>query len=122
MNAFILAAVVRLAWMATSPTVDAGYRVKWGFTQGGPYNHVVEAGTSLNATIEEPWPLGSTVYFTAYAYNSSGLESGPSNEVSWLVPIPTPTPAPEPSPPSPPSNLQFLEAIVRWFREFFGGT
>jgi hypothetical protein len=110
------AASVRLQWDASAtPDID-GYRVKWGFNQGGPYNHPVEAGQLLTVTINEPWPAGMPVYFTAYAFNSAG-ESLPSNEVEFVVPIPTPIPTPTAAPtPAPPSDLQlFWEAIVRWF-------
>lgn len=121
MNAFLLATIIRLAWEATSPAVDTGYRVKWGFAQGGPYDHTVEAGQLTMVTVDEPWPLGSRVFFTAYAYNAFGIESGPSNEVSYLVPIPTPTPTPEPVL-EPPRNLQIIEAILAWWRSLFGGA
>jgi hypothetical protein len=113
------AATVRLAWNASpSPDVD-GYRIKWGFAQGGPYPHPVEAGQLLTVTIDEPWAAGTHVFFTAYAFNVAG-ESLPSNEVEFVVPMPTPVPTPTPTPaptPAPPSNLQlFLEAIARWLR------
>lgn len=91
-------ASVTLSWNASSGPDVAGYRIKWGFEQGGPYFNVVEAGWALILTIDEPWPMGSIVYFTAYAYNSIGLESGPSNEVQFAVPIPTPEPSPTPEP------------------------
>lgn len=131
---------VSLAWNA-SPTSDVvGYRVRWGFAQGGPYPNMVEAGSALSITIEEPWPLGSTVYFTAYAYNTLGIESLPSNEVAYSVPIPAPTPTPTPAPtptatpsptpvptpaptPAPPSSLRLLlDAIARWWASQIGGT
>lgn len=103
----LLAVAITLVW---EPVVepDVGYRIKWGFEQGGPYPHIVEAGLLTSVSIDEPWPLATIVYFTAYAYNNSdGLESLPSNEVSYIVPtpeiitippIPTPTPTPEPTP------------------------
>lgn len=123
----VAAFAVSLAWNA-SPTSDVvGYRVRWGFVQGGPYPNTVEAGSALSITVEEPWPLGSTVYFTAYAYNASNLESLPSNEVAYSVPIPTPTPTPTPVPsptpqptPAPPNNLRILlDAIAKWWAERF---
>jgi hypothetical protein len=117
------AASVTLRWDASAtPNID-GYRVKWGFNQGGPYNHPVEAGQLLTVTIDEPWPTGMPVYFTAYAFNAAG-ESLPSNEVEFIVPMPTPIPTPTPAPtPAPPSNLQlFWEAITRWWREFGNPT
>ena len=115
---------VILAWDASDGPDTIGYRVKWGFEQGGPYPHIVEAHLSLTVTIEEPWPLGSTVYFTAYAYNTLGIESLPSNEVAYTVPTPTPTPTPPPPTPNPtpapPDNLRLiLDAIARWWANLF---
>ena len=110
---------VTLAWDA-STTPDVNYRVKWGFAPGVA-DHRVEAGPSLSVDINEPWPLGSTVYFTAYAYNAAG-ESGPSNEVAYVVPMPTPEPTPTPAPlPQPPTNLRILiEAVLGWLSRVFG--
>lgn len=123
----VAAFAVSLAWNA-SPTSDVvGYRVRWGFGQGGPYTNTVEAGSALSITVDEPWPLGSTVYFVAYAYNASNLESLPSNEVAYTAPLPTPTPTPTPVPtatpaptPAPPDNLRLLlDAIAKWWAERF---
>lgn len=129
---FAHAATVQLAWDA-SITPGVLYRIKWGFASGAVnHTHVVEVGANLTTIIEEPWAPGVTVYFTAYAYNEAG-ESGPSDEVSWMVPMPTPTPTPEPSAtptplptatplptPEPPTNLRIiLDAIFTWFRNLF---
>jgi hypothetical protein len=123
---------VSLRWDASLGPDVQGYRVKWGFIKGGPYDHNVEVGMAVSTTIDEPWPMGTPVYFTAYAYNTAGLESLPSNEVVYNVPIPTPTPSPTPTPvppptpaptPAPPSNLQLLlDAIAAWWRSRFGGA
>lgn len=116
------AATVTLAWNA-SATPGVQYRVKWGFASGSVnQTHIVEAGTGLTTTIEEPWAAGSIVYFTAYAWNAGG-ESVASNEVQYTVPFPTPTPAPTATPmptPAPPTNLrQILEQVLSWWRERF---
>ena len=85
------AGAVTLAWDA-SATPDVVYRLKWGFASGSiNHTHVVDVNTALTATVDEPWPIGVTVYFTCYAVNDSGDESLPSNEVAYQVPIPTPT-------------------------------
>lgn len=123
---------VRLEWNASTGPDVAGYRLKWGFASGA-YTHTVEAGMSLTATVEEPWPMGVNVYFAAFAYNTLGIESLPSNEVVYNVPIPTPAPTPTPTPtpppptpsptPAPPSNLKLLlDAIAKWWAERFGQT
>jgi hypothetical protein len=109
---------ITLAWNP-SATPGVQYRVKWGFASGAVnHTHPVEAAFALTTTIEEPWAPGTTVYFTAYAWNEGG-ESGPSNEVSYTVPLaPTPTPTPTPvPPPEPPSNLRrVIEAVLNWWR------
>ena len=86
LNLLPLAAAVTLVWEASDGPDVAGYRLKWGFEQGGPYPHVVESGFALSMV--EPWPLATIVYFTAYAYNGAGVESVPSNEISYVVPTP----------------------------------
>ena len=114
------AATVTLAWTASTSSDVSNYRIKWGFVQGGPYTHVVEAGATTTTTITEPWPLDTDVFFTAYAVNAAG-ESGPSNEVRFHTPAPTPTPSPTPAPtPAPPTNLQlFLQSLADWWRNFW---
>jgi hypothetical protein len=108
------AASITLNWDA-SATPNVQYRVKWGFASGQVnQTHVVEAGSLLAATIEEPWAPGSTVYFTAYAWDEGG-ESVPSNEVNWTVPLelpPSPTPRPKPEPPG--HLRKMMEAAWNW--------
>ena len=129
-------ATVTVAWDASPGPNVAGYRVKWGFASGA-INHVhpVEAGMNLQVTIDEPWVSGTIVYFTCYAFNSVGVESLPSNEIFWQVPMPTPTPTPQPTAtptptplptatpiptPAPPENLRFLlEQLAAWWRSLF---
>ena len=78
------AASVTLQWDANNPMdlVDH-YNLKWGFMIGQE-DHVVNVGNVTTYTISEPWPMGSTVYFVVTASNATG-ESGPSNEVSFMV-------------------------------------
>lgn len=111
------AAQVTLVWNA-STTPGVQYRIKWGFASGQVnQTHVVETGFMLTTTIVEPWAPGTTVYFTAYAWNEGG-ESGPSNEVSYTVPLVQPTPTPVPTP-EPPTNLQrVLEAVWNWLNRW----
>lgn len=65
-----------------------------GYTNAIPtnYTHLVVAELGTNQ-----WPAEKT-YFVATALNTSGLESGPSNELIW-------TNAPT-EPPPPPGNLR----------------
>jgi hypothetical protein len=80
----IAARSVTLAW---NPSVDpsvAGYNVYWG-TASGSYSEKLVAGTAATAVISGLME-GTTYYFVVTAYNISGLESDPSNEVSYRVP------------------------------------
>ncbi|MEO8352205.1 MAG: Ig-like domain-containing protein [Chthoniobacteraceae bacterium] len=88
-SAFFLAAVhqqaaaenVTLAWDANPEPDVMGYRVYCG-TSTGNYTDIIEAGNVTTATV--PNLIAGTTYFiAATAYNSAGLESLPSSEISF---------------------------------------
>ena len=66
-----------------SPSLQ-GYRIRWG-NQSGIYTEQAEIGFSTTATISTLLP--GTYYFVATAYDVMGLESVPSNEVSWTTTV-----------------------------------
>jgi hypothetical protein len=85
---------VTLAWDPNGESDLAGYKIYYGTTSGGPYNSTVSSnGQSpiiVPANQLEPsspqftvlnLPNG-TYYFVVTAYNTAGLESGYSNQVS----------------------------------------
>lgn len=80
-----VAASVTLGWDPNLDPVDH-YTLKWGFASG-LHDHPINTGLATIWTVDEPWPLGASIYFVATASNEFG-ESPPSNEVVWLVPIP----------------------------------
>ena len=93
---------VTLQWNANTEPDLAGYRIHWGPVSGQPDQHR-DVGNVTTATIDNSTlPFNTLVYFTTTAYNSIGLESPPSNAVTFLLvpvaPTPTPTPAPSPIP------------------------
>jgi Fibronectin type III domain len=90
---------VGLAWDPNSENDLAGYLVYYG-TASGNYSQTRPAATP-SATVTN-LNSGTTYYFAVTAYNTNGLESGYSNEVSYSTsgspPPPTPTPTPSPTP------------------------
>jgi Divergent InlB B-repeat domain len=86
MNILAPILAVTLAWDASPEPVE-GYKLHYGPTQGTPSIHR-DFGKVTQATVDNAeLPAQSTIFFTATAYNA-GLESEPSNEVAFNVPIP----------------------------------
>jgi hypothetical protein len=81
---------VTLAWNASPGTNVAGYHLHCGGLSGN-YTNTIDAGSSTTATVSG-LTLGATYYFAATAYDSSGLESDFSNEISYTVPAPNAPP------------------------------
>jgi fibronectin type III domain protein len=96
-------ASVSLAWNANSEPDLVGYRIRYGIASG-VYTHQLDVGKATSATVRNLTD-GTRYYIVVSAYNIAGLESRPSNELSYLTPNigpPTPTPAPTVTPtPSP---------------------
>jgi hypothetical protein len=82
------AASVTLAWDANSETNLAGYKLHYG-SASGQFPTVVDVGNVLTATVSNL--VEGTYFFVATAYDTEGLESDPSNEVSYSVPGSPPT-------------------------------
>jgi fibronectin type III domain protein len=83
------ASSITLAWNADVPTSDpvtntVGYKLYIGLASG-----IYTQSTSLGNTTEvilSNLISGTTYYYVVTAYNSAGVESSPSNEVSYSVP------------------------------------
>ncbi len=71
---------VTLAWDASPSAAVAGYRVYWG-TNSRAYCCVTNAGLVLTQAVV--LPHRGRWFFAATAYDTNGLESDFSSEVSW---------------------------------------
>jgi hypothetical protein len=76
---------VTLAWDANPETNVVGYVVHYG-NVSGVYTNSVNVTGDVSATLTN-LQEGTTYYFAVTAYNSDGLESIPSSEISYEVPI-----------------------------------
>ena len=77
-------AQVTLAWDVSTNSNIAGYKVHYG-NSSGSYQAVIDVGNTTTCTI--PALLdGTTYYFAASDYTTSGIESGYSNQVSYTTP------------------------------------
>ena len=71
---------VTLAWDASPSAAVAGYRVYWG-TNSRAYYCMTNAGLALTQAVA--LPHRGRWFFAATAYDTNGLESDFSSEVSW---------------------------------------
>lgn len=69
-----------LMWPASTDPSVTGYKVYYG-TASGNYTHSIDVGLATSATISN-LIAGTRYYFAAKAYNASGVESPPSNEIN----------------------------------------
>ena len=88
------AAQVQLAWDAPvqangTPVPNlAGYRLSYG-SQSGQYQTMIPVGLTTTYTVTN-LSEGQTYYFAVKDYDSNGVESAFSNEVSVTIPTTTP--------------------------------
>jgi hypothetical protein len=78
---------VDLSWGASSSSNVAGYNVYRAGVSGGPYISVASAnaGTSF---VDGSVQSGQTYYYVVTAVDTSGTESGYSNQVQAVIPSP----------------------------------
>ena len=78
---------VKLAWdRAASHTNLASFVLKHG-TSSGSYQTTQRVATNLTTATVSALKPGTTYFFIVTAENVAGLESDPSNEISYRVPI-----------------------------------
>ncbi len=83
---------VTLAWDASPGGAIAGYRLYDG-AASRTYTNTVDVGNATTGTLSN-LVSGATYFFAVTAYDTNGLESDYSSEVSYTVPLPSnPPPA-----------------------------
>ena len=90
-------ASVTLAWNPNSESNLAGYKIQYG-TAPGVHPTTIDVGNQTTYTVSGLGP--GTYYFVVLAYNTSGLQSPLSNEVSATITLPPSSPARLPLTPS----------------------
>ena len=78
---------VTLAWDRSPDPTVTGYYLYYG-GRSGTYTNRLSAGSTSNTVPN--LTSGVTYYFVVTAYTAAGLESDPSNEVGYTVPMPAP--------------------------------
>ncbi len=87
---------VTLAWNTDPDPNLAGYRLYCG-TRRGVYTQRIEVGKATTTSVSN-LAAGRTYFFAVTVYNTAYMESAPSNEVAYTVPVSTRTPRPTPPP------------------------
>jgi len=106
------AATVQVTWNPNTEPDLAGYKLYHG-TASGQYGEPVDVGNVTGHVMEITPQHGATYYFALTAYDTSGNESGYSDEASCFVP--------DGVKPEKPTGLRaIIQAIISWFKGLFG--
>ena len=117
---------VTLAWDAASGSNLAGYRLYYG-TSSHTYTTSIPVGLQTSYTVPN-LTAGQLYYFAVTAYNGTGTETVPSNEVSTTIASSAPVAAFSATPTSGPAPLAvaFTDAstgsITLWAWDFGDGS
>ena len=80
----LTSSTVTVRWNKSPDKSVKGYRLHCGLTSGRNYSRFVDVGNVTTYTFTNLIP-GKTYYCVVTAYNASGKESGPSNEISFTT-------------------------------------
>ena len=106
------AATVQVTWNPNTEPDLAGYKLYHG-TASGQYGEPVDVGNVTGHVMEITPEYGATYYFALTAYDTSGNESGYSDEASCFIP--------DGVKPEKPTGLRaIIQAIISWFKGLFG--
>jgi fibronectin type 3 domain-containing protein len=78
---------VALSWSPSSSPGISSYNVYRGTVSGGPYS-LLTTGVSSTLYTDSNVQSGSTYCYVTTAVDSSGAESGYSNETQAVIPMP----------------------------------
>lgn len=106
------AATVQVTWNPNTEPDLSGYKLYHG-TASGQYGEPVDVGNVTGHVMEITPQHGATYYFALTAYDTSGNESGYSDEASCFIP--------DGVKPEKPTGLRaIIKAVVSWFKGLFG--
>lgn len=106
------AATVQVTWNPNTEPDLSGYKLYHG-TASGQYGEPVDVGNVTGHVMEITPQHGATYYFALTAYDTSGNESGYSDEATCFIP--------DGVKPEKPTGLRaIIQAIVSWFKGLFG--
>ena len=106
------AATINVSWNPNTEEDLAGYRLYVG-EASGQYGEPVDVGNVTGHVMEITPEYGATYYFALTAYDTSGNESGYSDEASCFIP--------DGRAPEKPTGLRaIIQAIISWFKGLFG--
>ena len=106
------AATVQVTWNPNTEPDLSGYKLYHG-TASGQYGEPVDVGNVTGHVMEITPQHGATYYFALTAYDTSGNESGYSDEATCFVP--------DSGAPKKPTGLRaIIQAIISWFKGLFG--
>lgn len=106
------AATINVSWNPNTEPDLAGYRLYVG-EASGQYGEPVDVGNVTGHVMEITPEYGATYYFALTAYDTSGNESGYSDEATCFVP--------DSGAPEKPTGLRaIIQAVISWFRGLFG--
>jgi hypothetical protein len=80
--------IVDLNWNGSISTNLSGYNVYRGMTSAGPYAKINSGLVASTLYTDSSVVSGQTYYYTVTAVDSSGAESGYSNQTQAVVPTP----------------------------------
>lgn len=79
------AATVKFGWDGNTETDLAGYKLHQAMQQGGPYTQLGSDLPAANVDYTLTDVIDGTYYWVLTAFDTEGLESGNSNEVSLTI-------------------------------------